>query len=248
MYKRCEIIWDFHISDRTEYFNSILKTILNEKGLIHQSSWVNTPQQNKISERKNHNLLEVARALLFTSHVPKCFWCDAVLTSCFLINKLPSRVLTLNLLCNASDFYPENKFFSDLDLIVFGCTAFVNNHIRNKLDPRSHKCLFVGYSPIQKGYKCSSLEKWKYFVSRQVTFFEHNLISVNRVGPDALGLEQDVSLTQYHPSPDLTTLLFHPPHLHHLILAYLFLILCLYLSLPYTPCVALTPASTGSLR
>ena len=75
------------------FFNSTLKSFLLDNGLLHQSSCVNTPQQNGVSERKNRHLLEVARSLLFTSNVPKCFWGDAILTACYLINRMPSRVL-----------------------------------------------------------------------------------------------------------------------------------------------------------
>ena len=41
--------------------------------MIHQSSCVNTPQQNGISERKNCHLLEMAQTLMFTTNVPKYF-------------------------------------------------------------------------------------------------------------------------------------------------------------------------------
>lgn len=57
----------------TEYFNSVLGNFLLENGIIHQSTYVNNPQQNGIAEQKNRHLLEVARSLLFTSNVPKGF-------------------------------------------------------------------------------------------------------------------------------------------------------------------------------
>jgi hypothetical protein len=31
--------------------------------------------------------------LLFSAHLPKTYWVDAVLTECYLINRLPSQIL-----------------------------------------------------------------------------------------------------------------------------------------------------------
>ena len=42
-------------------------------GIIHQSSYINTPQQNGVEERKDKHLLEVTRALLFQNNVPKSY-------------------------------------------------------------------------------------------------------------------------------------------------------------------------------
>ena len=60
----------------------------------HYSSNFLYPQTTtSVIERKNHNLLDVTRALLFHVHVPNWFWADVVLTACHLINLLPSNVL-----------------------------------------------------------------------------------------------------------------------------------------------------------
>ena len=59
----------FRPNNGTEYFNHSLSTYLQENGIIHQSSCVDTPQQNRAAERKNGNILEVARAFaIYLSH------------------------------------------------------------------------------------------------------------------------------------------------------------------------------------
>ena len=70
----------------TEYFNHSLSTYLQENGIIHQSSCVDTPQQNGVAEWKNRHILKVARTLLFTSRMPSQFWGDSILTATYLIN------------------------------------------------------------------------------------------------------------------------------------------------------------------
>ena len=48
----------------------------------------------------------------------------------------------------------------------------------SKLDPKSLKCIFVGYSRVQKGYKCYCLTLRRYFVSTDVAFFETTSFSL----------------------------------------------------------------------
>lgn len=64
----------------------------------------------------------------------------------------------------------ENKFM--VPPKVFGCTCFVRDHRPSvgKLDPRALKCIFVGYSSRQKGYKCWNPIERRQFVSMDMTF------------------------------------------------------------------------------
>nr|GEW37343.1 retrovirus-related Pol polyprotein from transposon TNT 1-94 [Tanacetum cinerariifolium] len=144
-----------------------------QHGILHESSCVYRPAQNGVAERKNRHLLEVARALLFQMTVPKPFWADAISTACFLINCMPSAVL------GGNGNYPYSVLFlTNLYILlipkIFGSTCFVQDTQPNitKLDPKSLKCAFLGYSRIQKGYRCYSPQLHRYLVSRDVTFHE----------------------------------------------------------------------------
>ncbi|KAK7406483.1 hypothetical protein VNO78_08110 [Psophocarpus tetragonolobus] len=115
-----------------DYFNLVLNSFCQRERIIHESSCVNTPQQNGIAERKNGHILDQTRALLFQNHVPKRFWEEALLTATYLIN----------------------------------------SNERGKLDPRAVKCVFLGYSTTQKGYKYFQPLSKRFYVSRDVTFNE----------------------------------------------------------------------------
>jgi len=92
------------------------------KGIIHQKTCVDTPQQNGIVERKHKHLLEVARALLIQANVPQQFWGGSVLTAAYLINRFPTPLLE-----NRSPFellYKEKPSY--VHLSAFGCLCYVS--------------------------------------------------------------------------------------------------------------------------
>lgn len=82
-----------HTDNGTEHFKEVLGSFLKVKGTHHQSTCVDTPQQNSIAECKNKHLLEVSRAITFSMHVTKYLRGEAILTASYLINRMPTRVL-----------------------------------------------------------------------------------------------------------------------------------------------------------
>ncbi|CAH9120171.1 unnamed protein product [Cuscuta epithymum] len=165
-----------------EFFGASFNQFMTSRGMLHQSSCVHTPQQNGVAERKNRHLVDTARTLLLHSHTPPQYWADAVLTACHLINRMPSSVLNneipYSILFPARDLFP-------LPPHVFGCVCFVHDTTPGlaKMAARSIKCIFLGYSRLQKGYRCYSPLLKKHFISADVTFIESSfyypLSSVN---------------------------------------------------------------------
>ena len=146
-----------------------------EKSILHQPTCRDTPQQNGIAKRKNRHLLEVGRALMFHMNVPTHLWGDAILTSCYLINRMPTRVLNYATpLQTLKNSFPNTHLTSDLPLKFFYCTVFVHvpTHLRSKFDPRTKKCIFLGYAPNKKGYKCFNPITRKIHVSMDINFIE----------------------------------------------------------------------------
>jgi len=65
------------------YFQSI--------GIIHETTAPYTPQQNGISERKNRVLKEMVNSMLSYSGLSDGFWGEAMLTACYLLNRVPNK-------------------------------------------------------------------------------------------------------------------------------------------------------------
>jgi len=84
------------------------------------------------------------------------------MSSSVLENKIPHSIL-----------FPHESLHP-LSLKVFGSTCFVHNFSPelDKLSVRSHKCVFLGFTRSQKGYKYFSPSLNRYFISADVTFTE----------------------------------------------------------------------------
>ncbi|KAH6815145.1 hypothetical protein C2S51_019965 [Perilla frutescens var. frutescens] len=90
-----------------------------------------------------------------------------------------------------------------IDPKIFWCTYFVRDvcpHL-TKLDPKSLKCIFLGYSHVQKGYRCYSLDLNKYVVSTDVIFSEHTPFSSCDPTPRQGEPDDDFLIYMYPPDP-----------------------------------------------
>ena len=101
-----------------------------------------------------------------------------------------------------------NKLLFPINPKEFGYTCFVRDvHPQvSKLDPKSLKCIFVGYSRVQKVYRCYCPTLRRYFVSTNVTFFETISFSLSSPVPSQ-GKDDDLLVyTIASPAPPAPTL------------------------------------------
>jgi len=151
-----------------EYFSNEFSEYLKEHGIERKYSCSYSPQQNGVVERKNMHIVEITRAMLNEKNLPNYFWAKAVATIVYIMNRTPTSVV--------HGMTPKEKFISkkpDVShLKVFSCIAYVHvlDEKRSKLDPKAKKCIFIGYSLEQKGYKCFNLSTSKLQVNRDVVF------------------------------------------------------------------------------
>ncbi|WVZ95211.1 hypothetical protein U9M48_041005, partial [Paspalum notatum var. saurae] len=90
-------------------------------------------------------------------------------TATYLLNRLPSTASPAPTPHHALFGTPRYNH-----LRVFGCACYPNASATtpHKLAPRSTQCVFLGYSPDHKGYRCFDLTSRRVLISRHVIFDE----------------------------------------------------------------------------
>ncbi|GJS06914.1 retrovirus-related pol polyprotein from transposon TNT 1-94 [Tanacetum coccineum] len=133
----------------------------NANGITHNFSAPRTPQSNGVVERKNRTLQEMSRTMLNEQSLPQKFWCNAVDTSTYILNRILIRIIlgktpyeilrgrkpTLDFILNTKDYL-------------------------TKFDPKSYEGIFLGYSKNSKAYIILNKHTRKIEESLNVTFDE----------------------------------------------------------------------------
>ena len=160
-----------------EYLSQEFDGHLRTCGIISQLTPLGTPQWNGVSERRNRTLLDMVRSMMSPTDLPFTFWGYALETAAFTLNRVPSKAVEKTPYEIWTGKRPSLSF-----LKIWGCEAYVKCQVSNKLEPKSDKCLFMGYPKETKGYYFYNPIENKVFVAWNVVFLEREFISKGTSG------------------------------------------------------------------
>nr|GEZ63695.1 retrotransposon protein, putative, Ty1-copia subclass [Tanacetum cinerariifolium] len=125
-----------------EYMSQEFLDHLKDHEVIAHRTPPYTPHYNGVSERRNRTLLDMVRSMMSQTTLPKSFWDYALETTTRILNMTPYEV-----------WHGKAPKLSYLK--VCGYEALVKQDTLtkpDKLEPRSIKCIFIGYLKETMGY------------------------------------------------------------------------------------------------
>ncbi|KAK1437640.1 hypothetical protein QVD17_03434 [Tagetes erecta] len=129
-----------------------------------------TPQHNGVVERKNRTIMNLVRSMLKDKELPNVLWAEAVSTAVHVLNRSPTKALVDQTPLEAwSGTKPTVTRFK-----VFGCIAYglIPSKKRRKLDSKSEKNIFIGYSSQGFGFRLYNPETKTISIKKDIEFFE----------------------------------------------------------------------------
>nr|GEW26522.1 hypothetical protein [Tanacetum cinerariifolium] len=191
-------------SDRGgEYMSQEFLDHLKDHGIIAHCTPPYTSQNNGVSERRNRTLLDMVRSMMSQTTLPKSFWDYALETTARILNMVPTKKVE-----KTPYEVWHGKALKLSYLKVWGCEALVKRDTLtkpDKLEPRSVKCIFVGYPKETMGYSFYYPPENKVLFARNAKFLENSLID-----QEVSGSQEVLEIIQEeHTHPSLDTRLNH---------------------------------------
>lgn len=153
-----------------EFLSMAFRGVRENAGNKRQFTAPYSPQKNRVVERKNRTMMEMARSLMNGMGIPAKFWGEAVRHSVYLLNRLPTKAMG-----NCTLYEAWNGRKPRLGhLRVFGCIANVRAAVpyQKRLDDRSHQMVYFGTEEGSKAHRLYDPQHNKIVMSRDVVFEE----------------------------------------------------------------------------
>nr|GEU34308.1 hypothetical protein [Tanacetum cinerariifolium] len=134
-----------------------LHSLLNKMGIriIHETTAPYTLQQNGVAERKNRALKEIVNSMLSYLGLSEGFWGKAMLTACYLLNRVPNKRNKTN---PYELWYKKRPNLSYLRVWVCRAVVRLSDSKRKTLGEKGIDCIFVKYVEHSKAYRFYVIE------------------------------------------------------------------------------------------
>jgi hypothetical protein len=115
--------------------------------------------------------------MMSLTDLPPSFWGYALETAAFTLNRAPSKSIETTPYELWFGKKPKLSF-----LKVWGCDTYVKRLQPDKLEPKSEKCVFIGYPKETIGYTFYHRSEGKIFVAKNGSFLEKEFLSKEVTG------------------------------------------------------------------
>jgi hypothetical protein len=158
-----------HSDNGIEFKNASFDQFCLEHSVDQQFSAPRVSQQNRVVERKNRTIVEMAMTMLDEHRTPKRFYADAINIACYISIRI--------FLCSILHLTPLELHFGRKSFVShfmpFGCKCFILKSEKfDKFKSHSSDCILLGYTPHGRSYKVFNLETNTVVVSCDMTFDE----------------------------------------------------------------------------
>jgi hypothetical protein len=156
-----------------EYVNNNFTSYCTTRGIQMQHNVPYTPQQNGVAERKNRTLKEMVNCMIQSKGLSLKYWVEEINCENYIVNRTLTKALkNITMEEDWTKIKPEVSHFR-----VFGSIAWahITDEKRKALQPKSEKCIFVGYSEDFKGYRLLQPHCNEIIIRRDVKFDENLL-------------------------------------------------------------------------
>ena len=149
-----------------EFTSKSFTSHLAAKGTKQELTVHDTHEQVGVAERWNRTKVELARAMLIDSKLPRFLWGEAMHHAAWIKNRSPTRALN-----GSTPFQVRYNTAPNLShLVPFGTRAWVKTVNAGKLEARARPGHFVGFDSTSTGYRIYFPDKRKIRIEREVAF------------------------------------------------------------------------------
>lgn len=123
---------------------------LEESGIVSQYIMPGNSEQNGVAKRHNITLMDMVRSMMCQSKLPDFLWGEALKTSMYILNMVPSKAVPKTLFELFKGWKPSLSHLRN-----WGCAAEVKIYdpITSKLSPKITRSYFIGYPNNPKWYR-----------------------------------------------------------------------------------------------